>query len=420
MGTAKPLTRAQRILLLFLVASIFLNYIDRSNLSLAAPIMQKEFGLTATQLGKLFGAFFWTYALLQLVGISGWLADRYPVRLVLAGGLFLWSAATVLSGVLSGFLPLFAARLLVGAGESVAYPCYSRIFATDIPAGHRGVANALIDAGSKLGPGMGTLLGGLLLASVGWRAFFVVLGAASILWLIPWFLGAGASAGGAHILPTPASRSAGPTTLEILSKRSAWGAFFGHFCGNYFWYFLLTWLPTYFVQYRGFSNAAMVRITSISFFLIAGTTICAGWISDGWIARGGSPTLVRKTVVVTGLCGSTVILPAAVVADPVIAQALLLLACMSFGVYVSNHWAITQTLAGPLAAGRWTSLQNGVGNLSGIVGSWLTGVVVDQTQSFVLAFAIAGAVALAGALLWGLVVGPVREVDWSRAGEALA
>jgi predicted MFS family arabinose efflux permease len=116
-----------------------------------------------------------------------------------------------------------------------------------------------------------------------------------------------------------------------------------------------------------------------------------------------------------GLTGSTIILPVAIVTDPLVAQALLLIACMCFGIYVSNHWAITQTLAGPLAAGRWTSLQNGVGNLSGIAGSWLTGVAVDQTKSFVLPFAIAGATALTGALLWGFVVGPVRQVDWKDA-----
>ena len=400
-----------------LVVSIFLNYIDRSNLSLAAPIMQVEFGLSATALGKLFSAFFWTYALLQLVGVSGWIADRYPVRLVLAGGLALWSAATVLTGALSGFEALFAARLLVGAGESVAYPCYSRIFATDIPSEHRGMANALIDAGSKLGPGLGTLVAGLLLTTVGWRMFFVVLGTASVLWLIPWLrLGSGESSG-EHL---PASSKPGPGTLRILTKRSAWGAFFGHFCGNYFWYFLLTWLPTYFIDERGFTTAAMVRITSASFFVIAGATIFAGWFSDRCIARGYSPTLVRKAVVVTGLTGSTIILPVALTHNPGIAQALLLLACVSFGIYVSNHWAITQTLAGPMAAGRWTSLQNGIGNLSGIVGSWLTGVVVDRTKSFVPAFAIAGAIALTGALLWGAVVGPVREVEWDERGEARA
>ena len=159
--------------------------------------------------------------------------------------------ATVLTGVLSGFTALFAVRLLVGAGESVAYPCYSRIFATDIPSEHRGIANALIDAGSKLGPGIGTLLGGLLLATVGWRMFFVVLGVVSLLWLVPWstqLTRRGTTA--------PPPTAVGPSTLEILSKRSAWGAFFGHFCGNYFWFFLLTWLPTYLVNERGFTNAA--------------------------------------------------------------------------------------------------------------------------------------------------------------------
>jgi ACS family D-galactonate transporter-like MFS transporter len=419
-GTSKRLTRAQWTLLVLLVASIFLNYIDRSNLSLAAPIIQKEFGFSTTQLGKLFSAFFWTYALLQLIGIAGWLADRLPVRLVLAGGLFLWSAATVLTGVLSGFAPLFAARLLVGAGESVAYPCYSRIFATDIPATHRGLANALIDAGSKLGPGLGTLAGGLLLNSVGWRIFFVVLGILSLLWLLPW---ARLALRTRNTAPEPRAfeiQRASPTTLQILTKTSAWGAFLGHFCGNYFWYFLLTWLPTYFVQERGFTTVQMVRITSTCFFVIAAATICAGWFSDRWIARGASPTRVRKTVVITGLSGSTAILPVALTRDPVIAQALLLLAAIAFGIYVSNHWAITQTLAGPLAAGRWTSLQNGIGNLSGIVGSWLTGIAIDRTQSFVLAFAIAGGVALAGAILWGAVVGPVQQVDWDSTGEARA
>src|SRR4051794_33866331 len=292
--------------------------------------MQKEFRLSTTQLGQLFAAFFWTYALLQLVGISGWLADRFNVRLVLAGGLAVWSAATVLTGVLSGFAALFAVRLLVGAGESLAYPCYSRIFATDIPSEHRGIANALIDAGSKLGPGIGTLLGGLLLATVGWRIFFVVLGIVSLLWLLPWSTQLAKSR-----TPAPPPTAVGPSTLEILTKRSAWGAFFGHFCGNYFWFFLLTWLPTYFVNERGFTNPAMIRITSISFFLIAGATLCAGWISDRWIARGGSPTLVRKTVVMVGLAGSTIILPVAIVTDPLLAQGLLLVACMFFGIYVS-------------------------------------------------------------------------------------
>lgn len=405
------MTAAEWGLLALLVLSIFLNYIDRSNLSLAGPVIQKEFGLDAAQMGSLFSAFFWTYALLQLFGISGWLADRFPAGLVLAGGLFLWSAATILTGAVSGLAPLFAARLLVGAGESVAYPCYSRIFATDLPAHHRGFANALLDAGSKLGPALGTVAGGLLLTRTGWRAFFVILGVASLLWLAPWLRWMPRS----QRVRTEAVWR--PGVAQILSSRSAWGTFAGHFCGNYFWFFLLTWLPTYLVSERGFSMPGMVRITSLAFFLIAGATMLAGWVSDRWMASGGSPTRVRKTIVVGGLTFSTVILPVAVVRSPDISVALLLLACMAFGVYTSNHWAITQTLAGPLAAGRWTGIQNGIGNLSGIAAAWLTGVVVQQTHSFVMAFLVAACIVLAGAFFWGVAVGPVQPVEW-RKGDA--
>ncbi len=410
------MTKAQRALLALLVLSIFLNYIDRTNLSLAGPLLEREFSLPPSHMGALFSAFFWTYALLQLVGISGWLADRHPPGLVLAGGLFLWSAATIATGLVSGLAALFAMRLLVGAGESLAYPCYSRIFA-EYPANSRGVANALLDAGSKLGPALGALLGGFLLVRTGWRMFFVLLGGASLLWLWPWLK----LWRGRPCPPCPQScghpASANepvPRMLRILRSRSAWGAFLGHFCGNYFWFFLLTWLPTYLVKARGFTMEEMGPLTSIAFFSIAGATVTAGWLSDRWIAAGGSITRVRKTIVVGGLGFSSVVLPVALVHGRTLSLALLLLGCLSFGTYTSNHWAITQTLAGPAAAGRWTSLQNGIGNLSGIVASWFTGIAVERTHSFAAAFVAAALVALAGAASWGAIVGPVRQVRWEE------
>jgi ACS family D-galactonate transporter-like MFS transporter len=401
-------TRAQWTLLLLLVASIFLNYIDRSNLSLAAPVIQRELSLTPGAMGRLFAAFFWTYALLQLFGVSGFLAERFPVRYVLAAALFTWSVATIFTGLLPGFAAMFTMRLFVGAGESLAYPCYSRIFATDLPLEARGRANALLDAASKLGPALGTLLGGLLLMRTGWRIFFVVLGAASLLWLIPWFF-----------TPQPHSNTrahsaVSPPTLVILRTRSAWGAFLGHFCGNYFWFFLLTWLPDYLVTGRGFTMQSMVNISSAAYFAIACATLAAGWISDAYIVRGASPTRVRKTVVVCGLASSTAVLPVALIQDQTVSLAFLLVACLGFGAYTSNHWAITQTLAGPLAAARWTGLQNGIGNLSGIAASWLTGVAVERTRSYATAFVVTAVVAMIGAAMWGLVVGPVREVQWAE------
>ncbi len=401
------MTGAQWTLLVLLIISIFINYIDRGSLSVAAPLLEKEMSLSPVMLGALLSAFFWSYALFQLFGIAGWLADRYAVGIVLAAGFALWSASTALTGVISSFAALFVVRLLLGAGESVAYPCYSNILAADIPQHHRGLANALIDAGSKMGPALGTFIGGLLVAHVGWRVFFVALGAGGMLWLVPWLRWMPKH----HSAPKQGV-AASPALVEILEKRSAWGSFFGHFCGNYYWFFLLTWLPSYLVTERKFSLEQMAKVGSLAYLLIGSATVAAGWLSDRWITAGISPTRVRKGVVVFGLTGSTVILPVAIVQDSTLSISLLLVACMFYGTYTSNHWAITQTLAGPQAAGRWTSFQNGVGNLSGIAAPWLTGFVVQRTGSFHLAFVVSAVIALAGALFWGLMVGPVKQVLW--------
>lgn len=403
------LSRSEWILLALLTASIFINYIDRGNLSIAAPLLQKQLSLSPLQLGALLSSFFWTYALLQLFGIAGWLADRFPVNRVFVAGFLLWSLATVATGLLSGFVSIYIARLVLGAGESLAYPCYSRIFASALPQHHRGRANALLDAGSKLGPALGTFLGGLLLTEVGWRLFFIVLGVASLLWLIPWLKWS------PGIEARVASEPLRPRLTTMLKLRSAWGTFLGHFCGNYFWFFLLTWIPSYLVKERGLSIAAMANVVSLAFVAVALATVCAGWISDRYIAAGASPTKVRKSVVVGGLALSSIILPVALVTSMAVSVGLLIAACMAFGTYTSNHWAITQTLAGPLMAGRWTSLQNGIGSMSGIMAPWLAGAVVSSTGSSKPAFAVSALIVLVGALLWGCVVQRVEEVDWRRA-----
>ncbi len=232
---------------------------------------------------------------MQLCGISGWLADRFPPGIVFAAGFLFWLVATIATGFLSGFVAIYSVRLLLGAGESVAYPCYSRIFATNLPEHHRGRANALLDAGTKLGPAVGTFIGGLLLVRLGWRSFFVALGAGCMLWLLPWLT----------FMPRdrqPLGQSSEqlPSALELLRYRSAWGTFLGHFCGNYFFYFLLTWIPVYLVKERGFSIGRMSRLIALVFLAVALTTVATGWIADRFIGRGASATIVRKSVVTGG------------------------------------------------------------------------------------------------------------------------
>ena len=161
--------------------SVLINYVDRGTLSIAAPVLKEDLHLSPSQLGVLLSSFFWTYSVFQIV--SGWLVDRFEVNWLLACGVLMWSVATLSTGLIHGFTLLLIARLLLGIGESVAYPSYNKIIAKHFQASHRGRANGLISAGWAAGPAIGTLVGGLLVAHFGWRIFFVVLGAASLLWL---------------------------------------------------------------------------------------------------------------------------------------------------------------------------------------------------------------------------------------------
>jgi len=135
--------------LILLWLSVFLNYIDRSNLSIAAPLLKGELGLSATQLGVLLSAFFWTYACLQIP--AGWLVDRFEVKWIFAGGFLIWSAATAVTGVLHSFAALLAVRVVLGMGESVAYPSYSKIIANHFPVERRGFANSIVASGLCFG-----------------------------------------------------------------------------------------------------------------------------------------------------------------------------------------------------------------------------------------------------------------------------
>jgi MFS transporter, ACS family, D-galactonate transporter len=397
-------------ILALLVVSVFINYIDRGNLSIAAPVLKDELHLSAWQLGILLSSFFWTYASFQPV--AGWLVDRFTVGWVMAGGFFLWSMATAATGLMHGFLLLLGARLILGIGESVAYPSYSKILVGYFPEEKRGLANSLIVAGTTCGPGFGMFLGGMLMARYGWRSFFVVLGLGSLLWLVPWFCWMpGRPAPEAREL-RPASPGSTPTLSDILELRSAWGTCAGLFCVNYLSYFLITWLPFYLVRERHFPPDKMASVAGASYLAAAAASILCGWLSDHWIKAGATPTRVRKTFLGAGLAAAGIFLVGCVVAGSALSIAMLILAAASFGGASSNMWAITQTLAGPQAAGRWTGLQNFFGNLAGVIAPALTGFVVNQTGEFFWPFLITAGVAGLGTLVWVFLVGPITPVVW--------
>lgn len=398
---------------LFLLGlSVFINYIDRANLSVAAPLLKDELSLSASQLGVLLSAFFWTYACMQ--PLSGWLVDRFEVKWILAIGFVLWSIATACTGALHAFAALLVIRVILGIGESVAYPAYSKIFANHFVESQRGVANSFIGAGQSLGPALGIFFGGTLVERFGWRPFFVVLGLASLLWLPPWFRWMPRTPAG------PADMRQGPGLSEIIRHRSSWGTWIGHFCANYFLYFLLTWLPFYLVRERNFSTSAMSKIGGATFLFAAISPPICGWLSDRWISSGATTTRVRKTFMGVGMVCNGLFLIGCSAAPNGLLIVLLLLAGASFGFIGSNLNAITQTLAGPHAVGRWMGTQNFIANLAGAVAAALTGFLVKRTGHFYWPFLITSIVAWVGAVQWVFVVGPVEPVVWKMQPKVIA
>ena len=395
------------IVIVLLAISVFINYIDRGNLSIAAPMLKDELGISAAQLGVLLSAFFWTYACLHL--FYGWVVDRLNVNWVFAGAFLLWSAATAATGIVHTFATLFVLRLLLGMGEAASYPSYNKIIALNFDEEHRGVANSVLASGLLLGPGFGMLFGGLLMARFGWRPFFIVLGLASMLWVLPWLKWMPKKQYAAQ------TKTAGaPNLLEFLMLRSAWGTCIGLFCGNYVNYFLITWLPFYLVRERSFSMDKMAKMGGIAYMLASLACTLSGWLADRWIAAGATPSLVRKTFTGGGVGLSGIFLGLAVVSGPTLCVVLVVLGIVSFGISASNIWAITQRLAGQRATGRWVGFQSFFGNMSGMVAPAVTGYVLQRTGQFYWAFLIVAAVAFASAASWTFLVGQVEPVIWDR------
>ncbi|MFL6464684.1 MAG: MFS transporter [Bryobacteraceae bacterium] len=397
-----------------LVLSVGINYVDRGNLGVAASSIEAELHFAPDKLGLLSTAFFLTYSLFAI--LSGKILDHWNVNWVYAAAFLLWSATTGLTGLATSFPVFLALRSLLGIGESVAYPAYSKIIASTFPERLRGTANAAIDAGSKLGPALGVSLCFKLITWHSWRYMFVAIGGVSLLWLIPWCL----------LVPKLAKhqvkRSSAwvPTYMELIRERALWGTILGLFGGNYTWYLFLTWLPYYFEHERHYTKDRLAVVASLPFWSVALSSMLFGLLADALIRRGYRPGRVRQTFIALGLSVCCLcMVPAFLVTEEWASVLFFVLACFAMGGFSSNHWALSQTLSGPEAAGKWTGFQNCCGNFAGVIAPYVSGLVLRETHSFVFSFVIACAVLLLGVLGYTFVVGDPVPVIWRKTSLAL-
>ena len=393
--------------LALLVVSVCINYADRGNLGVAAKSLERELHLGQGELGTLLGAFSITYAVSQL--FAGKLIDRWNVNWLYAIAFFLWSAATGATGFANTFAEIFFLRLVLGIAESIAYPAYAQMIVTSFPESLRGTANGLIDAGSKLGPALGVLLGVMMINRFSWRGMFFIIGAGSLVWLIPWCLVAN-KLPGKRIAGNPES-SWSASYSQLLRSRALWGTAIGLFGGNYAWFFFLNWLPYYFENDRHYTHDTLAIMGSLPFWAIAASSTFFGIFADWMIRRGGRAGHIRRFFVCAGLSGCGALMLAAILVPGALwSNILLLAACVSMGAWSSNHWAYSQLLAGPETAAKWTGVQNGIGNVAGLVGPVVSGFALKETHTFFAAFAITCAVLFIGVLAYWIVVGAPVQV----------
>jgi MFS family permease len=399
-GTSLNVSRA---LVMLLGAAVFLNYVDRGAIGIAAPLMKSELGLSDEAYGVAFSAFFWIYAPVQF--FAGWLCDRFSVYKLMAAGILLWAGSTLLMGLAGGFVSLLVLRIMLGVGESISFPGSSKIIARHVPRERRGMANAAVAAGIALGPAAGTLAGGLILGQWGWRAIFLAFGIATLIWLLPWRRTVLA-------LPKSGYHDEGPKVpvRALLTKWPLWSMSIVHALGNYCFYFLLAWLPLFLTKSRGFSIGEMTLLATLGYAVQGACALGYGHFSDWWTRSGRSEAACRRwMMVVSQLLAAVAILGLAFAHSAMAIGILLCLAGAASASLSLNLYAVAQMFAGPRASGTWVGVQNAIGNLSGIVGPIITGIVVHRA-GYGSAFILTAAVAAIGALWWAIGVPHIHQV----------
>ncbi|MET3552030.1 MFS transporter [Burkholderia sp. 567] len=424
-----PPSRKRLIILALLFVTVVINYLDRSNLSIAAPALFKELHIDPVRAGLVFSAFGWTYALMQIPG--GWLVDKVSPRVLYAGALALWSAATLLLGFAGSFVGLVVLRLAVGALEAPAYPINNRVVTTWFPTRERASAIGGYTSGQFVGLAFLTPVLAWLQVHLGWHMVFVATGLAGIAWAAIWyavyrepraFRGVNAAeialirdGGGLVDLEdrVAARTERTPSTWRdlgvVLGRRKLWGIYLGQFALNSTLWFFLTWFPTYLVKYRGMDFIKSGFLASLPFLAAFVGVLCSGVLSDWLMRRGASQGFARKLPIISGLLISTCIIGANYVTSTGWVIAFMTIAFFGNG-FASITWSLVSGLAPARLLGLTGGVFNLIGNLSAIATPIVIGLLVDGAD-FSRAITYIAAMALAGSLSYGLLVGKVERID---------
>ncbi|MGE6384700.1 MFS transporter [Pseudomonas sp. NPDC078416] len=421
---ARPMTHRRWFMLSLLLIATIINYVDRVNISIAAPFMAKDLGLDKVEMGLIFSAFAWTYAFALVP--AGFIADRFGSRFTYGASLISWSAVTVCQGMAGGFASLFGLRLAIGAMEAPAFPANSRAVTVWFPARERGMASSIYVCGQYLGTALFTGLLLWLATTYDWRHVFYSTGIIGIVFGIAWLylyrdpmnckkvskeeLAYIEDGGGLVKSSQERNKFKWAQIAELLKYRQVWAICLGKFASTSALYFFLTWFPTYLIEER---HLTMVKVGIFAVLPFIGATVgvlLAGFIADWMIRRGYSLSFSRKLPLVVGSALGMSIMLVNFTDSNEVCIALLTIAFFAQGI-ASSSWAAVSEIAPKELIGLTGGITSLAANIGGIVTPIVIGQILHVTGNFAWAFWFIGGVACIGTLSYSLLLGRIYRIE---------
>lgn len=420
-ANANPYKKYQVITVSLLLVIGIINYVDRSALSIANTSIQRDMGITPSEMGILLSAFSLAYALAQLP--LGVIIDRLGSKVSLGAALLGWSVAQTASGLINSFSSFIGLRILLGIGEAPMFPSAAKALAEWFEAEKRGTPTGIVLSSTCIGPCIAPLLLTLLMITWGWRGMFIVTGVFGIVIAICWFAfykskerylaelpdeerdRLMASQALPVVTPRPTIKEQLSAWAELFRHKTTWGAVLGFMGVIYMLWLHLTWLPGYFEREHGLSLYQTAWVVSLAYVFGALGTIVAGRICDRLVKKGASILGSRKIVVVTALLlAAAFTVPLSFGSGIVLSVALLCCALFSINMASSTAWMIANTVVDSRRVASFGSIQNFGGYLAGSVAPIVTGFSIQQSGSFASAFLISAAVASVAAMAYVLLL----------------
>ena len=414
-------------MLAFLFINVVINYMDRTNISVAATALTKDFNLSSVQLGLIFSAFGWTYMGLQIPG--GVLTDHLGARLLYTLSLIGWSFSTLLQGFVNGFAMLFGLRLLTGALEAPAYPINNRVVTGWFPDNERASAISVYTSGQYIGLALLTPVMTAIQYYLSWRGLFIITGSVGIVWGVIWYLFYRDPSkhkqvrkseldhiekGGGMINYEPGKTSSEKSKFtwknlrEVFSHRKLWGVYLGQFALNSTLWFFLTWFPIYLVKYRGLNFIKTGFLASIPFLSAFAGVLLSGFLSDFLVKKKVSPDIARKAPVITGLLLSAAIVGANYVNSPTLIILFMSIAFFGNGV-ASITWVFVSLMAPKHLIGVTGGAFNFIGNMAPVTVPFIIGYLV-RNGNFEPALIFVSMMAVFGMCCYLFIVGKIERV----------